>query len=94
MKHSYLMAVILLSVLHCTAVWAQEIQVNGKVTTADDNVSLPGVSIMVKGTNIGTSTDADGNYSLNVPDGNSTLVFLLSDLSTLKLRSIIAQRLI
>ncbi|HMM03417.1 MULTISPECIES: TonB-dependent receptor [unclassified Dysgonomonas] len=35
---------------------------------------LPGVSISIKGTTNGTMTDVDGNYSLNVPDGNSTLV--------------------
>ncbi len=75
MKYSYLMAVMLLSILHCTAAWAQEIQVRGKVTQADGNTSLPGVSVVVKGTTLGTTTDADGIYSINVPDANSTLVF-------------------
>jgi TonB-linked SusC/RagA family outer membrane protein len=36
--------------------------------------TLPGVSVKVKGTDIGASTDIDGRYSLNVPD-NATLVF-------------------
>jgi len=74
-KYLYLIAVILLSVLHSTAVQAQEIQVSGKVTAAEDNSTLPGVSVVVKGTTIGISTDAEGNYSINVPSGNSTLVF-------------------
>lgn len=73
MKYSYLIAVIVLSMLH-SAAWAQQIQVNGKVTAADDNTSLPGVSVVVKGTTLGTTTDAEGNYSLNVPDGG-VLVF-------------------
>ena len=36
--------------------------------------TLPGVSVKVKGTDIGASTDIDGRYTLNVPD-NATLVF-------------------
>lgn len=75
MKYSYLIAMMILSILHATAVWAQEIRVSGKVTSAEDNSSLPGVSVVVKGTTIGTTTDSDGNYSINVPDGNSTLIF-------------------
>jgi TonB-dependent SusC/RagA subfamily outer membrane receptor len=47
-----------------------------KVTgTVSDNVSsLPGVSVLVKGTNTGTQTDFDGNYSIEVEEG-SILVF-------------------
>lgn len=75
MKSSYLITVILLGLLHSTAVWAQEIQVSGKVTAADDNSPLPGVNVLVKGTTVGTTTDGEGNYTINVRDGNSTLIF-------------------
>lgn len=47
--------------------------VSGRVTE-DTGMGIPGVNILVKGTTQGTSTDADGKYSLNVP-ANSTLVF-------------------
>ena len=49
------------------------VDINGKVT---DNRALPliGVSIRIKGTTTGTSTDVNGNYSINAPEG-STLVF-------------------
>lgn len=47
--------------------------IKGQVTDATGQ-GLPGVSIKVKGSNIGTSTDASGNYSFNFP-ANSTLVF-------------------
>jgi TonB-dependent starch-binding outer membrane protein SusC len=47
--------------------------VSGRVTE-ESGMSVPGVNILVKGTTQGTTTDADGNYSLNVP-ANSTLVF-------------------
>lgn len=48
--------------------------ISGNVTSAEDNSGLPGVSVIVKGTSIGTVTDIEGGYSLEVPD-NSTLVF-------------------
>lgn len=53
----------------------QQTTVGGKVTGLDDNTPLPGVSILVKGSQTGTVTDADGNYSINVPSGATTLVF-------------------
>ncbi|HEX2845520.1 MAG TPA: TonB-dependent receptor [Chitinophagaceae bacterium] len=48
--------------------------VKGKVTNQKGE-ALEGVSITVKGTTVGTSTDAAGNYSLQVPDTQATLVF-------------------
>ena len=51
-----------------------DVRVSGKVTAATGEV-LPGVSVTIKGTNIGTSTDANGNYSITAPDGSATLVF-------------------
>lgn len=56
------------------AVQEQQLTVTGKVT-ADDGSDLPGVSVVVKGTNLGTITNADGTYTINVPDGNATLIF-------------------
>ena len=35
--------------------------VTGTVTTAEDNAPLPGVSVLIKGTTVGTTTDVDGN---------------------------------
>jgi len=55
--------------------YAQQYNVTGKVTSAEDGTSLPGVSISVKGTTTGTITDIDGNYSLNVKDNQNVLVF-------------------
>jgi TonB-linked SusC/RagA family outer membrane protein len=52
----------------------QDIRITGKVT-GQNGEGLAGVSISVKGTTIGTVTDAGGNYSLSVPDNSSTLVF-------------------
>ncbi len=56
--------------------WAQDnIRVTGKVTSADDGSALPGVNVVVKGTSTGGVTDIDGNYSIEVPGNNATLVF-------------------
>lgn len=51
----------------------QETKVSGKVSSSLGE-TLPGVSVKVKGSNLGTQTDAAGNFSLTVPD-NAVLVF-------------------
>lgn len=49
-------------------------QVSGKVTD-ENGGGLPGVSVVVKGTTKGTSTDATGSYTLTVPEGATTLIY-------------------
>jgi TonB-linked SusC/RagA family outer membrane protein len=51
-----------------------EIQVSG-VVKDETGASLPGVNVLLKGTTTGTTTDAEGSYSITVPDGNAVLVF-------------------
>lgn len=53
---------------------AQGLRVEGIVTGSDDNLGIPGVAVLVKGTTTGVSTDMDGRYELTVPAG-SVLVF-------------------
>lgn len=53
---------------------AQDIEVKGVVTEATTNEPLPGVTVRVKGKDIGTVTDADGRYSVKADKG-STLIF-------------------
>ncbi len=53
----------------------QAIQVTGTVISQTDETGIPGVNVVVKGTSTGTVTDVDGQYSINVPDENDTLVF-------------------
>lgn len=50
-----------------------DVRVTGKVVSAT-NQPIPGVSVSLKGSSAGTSTDAEGNFAITVPD-NSTLVF-------------------
>ncbi|MFD1002916.1 SusC/RagA family TonB-linked outer membrane protein [Ohtaekwangia kribbensis] len=53
----------------------QDRTISGKVTSAEDGSALPGVNVVVKGTTIGTVTDANGAYSLSVPSSGTVLVF-------------------
>jgi TonB-linked SusC/RagA family outer membrane protein len=55
--------------------WAQTREIQGKVTSVDDGSTLPGVSVSVKGTTLGTITDMDGAYKLRVPQDAKALVF-------------------
>jgi TonB-linked SusC/RagA family outer membrane protein len=52
----------------------QGITVSGTVTSSDDGTGLPGVSVIVKGTTRGTTTDADGKYVINVNNAEDVLV--------------------
>lgn len=54
---------------------AQERSISGRVTSGEDGTPLPGVNIVVKGTSIGTVTDARGTYVLSVPASDGVLVF-------------------
>ena len=57
--------------LHTAA--AQSIPISGKVTD-ESGVAMPGVNIIERGTTNGTTSDADGKYSLSVSQGNAVLV--------------------
>lgn len=52
----------------------QVITITGQVKD-DKGLPLPGVSIKIKGSDVGTQTKSDGSYTLNVPDNNAVLVF-------------------
>lgn len=71
-KRYFLLVTLLFSSL---AVFAQQARsVKGKITD-ERNEGLPGVSIVVKGTTTGATTDASGQYTINVPSDQSVLVF-------------------
>lgn len=54
---------------------AQERSIQGQVTDANTGTPLPGVNVVARGTDVGTATDADGNYRLTVPAEVDSLVF-------------------
>lgn len=49
--------------------------VSGKVTASEDNLPIPGVSVVLKGSKTGTNTDVDGVFKISIPDDNAVLVF-------------------
>lgn len=53
---------------------AQDRNVTGTIISTEDNTALPGVTVLLKNTNTGTTTDANGKYSINVTGANPTLV--------------------
>lgn len=71
-KRVTLFIALLFAITHL--VNAQGIVVNG-VIKDQQNQTLPGASVLVKGTQTGTVTDIDGKYSITVPNGQSVLVF-------------------
>lgn len=74
-KRLHLLRILMLvPVLFAFQAMAQDLQVSGVVTDAKDGSSLPGVSVLVKGTTLGTATDINGRYSLKTKAG-ATLVF-------------------
>lgn len=62
-------------------IYAQQKSVTGSIRD-ESNISLPGVTVVVKGTTIGTVTNNDGAYNINVPDENATLVFSFIGMKT------------
>ena len=68
MKTRFTLLLILLFTMHA---FAQDKSVSGIVTSAEDNMSVPGVNVIVQGTTRGTSTDFDGNYSIKVSQGET-----------------------
>jgi iron complex outermembrane receptor protein len=53
----------------------QELTISGKVTEPDDELGMPGVTVMIKGTTTGTTTDIDGFYTLPGVSQGDTLEF-------------------
>lgn len=64
---------------------AQSLQVKGRVTSAETQSPIPGVTVRVKGAETVTSTDASGNYSLQIPASKATLMFIQIGMNTVEL---------
>ena len=71
----FLLVVLLLLPQDASALDEERQLVNGTVVSAEDGNPLIGVNILVKGTNVGTATNVDGEYTIDTPTPNDTLVF-------------------
>jgi TonB-linked SusC/RagA family outer membrane protein len=64
---------VFLGFIGLQVVFAQTRQITGVVTSGDDGTSIPGVSVVVKGSTLGTITDMDGKFTLKVPQSAKAL---------------------
>lgn len=74
MKHKLQVAILLLS---CVVFFAnaQNKSISGNITSAEDDSPIPGVNVVVKGSAIGTISDVEGNFIVEVPSEESVIVF-------------------
>jgi len=82
MRKILLLVCALFTLAWSADVMAQQRVVTGTVISEEDGQGLPGATVLVKGTTIGTVTDLDGNFSINVPAGSNMLVISFVGLAT------------
>jgi TonB-linked SusC/RagA family outer membrane protein len=85
MKRFLLLSVVIVFFL-ATSLIAQERTISGRVTAEETGTPVPGVNVILKGTTIGTVSDIDGNYKVNVPAGGGILIFSFIGLATEEVR--------
>ena len=73
LKNLLKVSCLILALFLAIPAMAQNTVVTGKVTDAKDGSSIPGVSVVAKGTTVGTVTDINGNFKLSVPASVKTL---------------------
>jgi TonB-linked SusC/RagA family outer membrane protein len=84
MRKALLFVIALFTMTLSIEVSAQQRVITGKVISDEDGQGLPGATVLVKGTTVGTTTDLDGNYSINVPEGSNVLIYSFVGLKTLE----------
>ncbi|RPD47105.1 TonB-dependent receptor [Hymenobacter sediminis] len=75
MKKSLLLCPLVALAFTGHQAWAQTRTISGRVTDRSSGEGLPGVTVLLKGGTNGVSTNADGTFTLTVPEGGGTLVF-------------------
>jgi len=80
-KVTHLLIILLLGGIMPFMALAQQVKVSGKVNSVATGETLPGVTVVVKGTTTGASTDIEGKYSLTAPS-TATLVFSFVGMET------------
>lgn len=68
-------SILFLILLTNTAIFGQSREITGTVKAKSDDFPLPGATVKIKGTDIGTQTDFDGHFKITVPDSLKTLSF-------------------
>ncbi len=78
---SKLLLVLFLLFAGIGSLFAQKV-ITGTVTDKSDGSVIPGVNVVVKGTSVGTTTDVNGTYSINVPENAKVLEFSFVGMNT------------
>jgi TonB-dependent SusC/RagA subfamily outer membrane receptor len=78
-KVTLLLALLMLGL---QGLFAQTRDISGAVTSSEDGSPIPGVSVVVKGTTLGTITDMNGKFALKVPVNAQTLTFSFIGMNT------------
>lgn len=81
MKKIKLLFILILALGIIPAAMAQQVRVSGQVKNASNGETLPGVTVVVKGTNSGTSTDIEGRFSIEAPS-TAALIFSFVGMET------------
>ncbi|RAI99455.1 TonB-linked SusC/RagA family outer membrane protein [Chitinophaga skermanii] len=79
MRNIYFLVILLLANF---TVHAQSKKISGSVK-ADNGQPLPGVTVFIKGTSVGTATNAQGSFALDIPTSATTITFSLMGMNTL-----------
>jgi len=64
--------------------YAQQKTITGTVTSVDGGITLPGVTVVVKGTMVGTITDINGIYKINIPENRDIVIFSFVGMKTIE----------
>lgn len=81
LKHSRILFIpgklclLLIALLFGLAGYTQQTTIKGSVHSSRENAPLQGVSIIIKGSAAGTTTDDNGNFSINIPEPKTILIF-------------------
>ncbi len=67
-------------------VFSQTREITGKITSSEDNGGIPGASVVVKGTTLGTIADMDGKFRLQVPKTAKTLTISFVGMNTIEVQ--------
>jgi TonB-dependent starch-binding outer membrane protein SusC len=75
MKNARILILFLVFTLAGNSLTYSQITVTGRVTDSSTGETLPGVSVLVRGTNVGTITNIQGDYTLDVPGASPVLIY-------------------
>jgi len=79
-----LLLILLIITFGNSILWAQDLSISGFVGTSESADGFAGATVLIKGTNIGTITDANGAFKLNVPSSAAILVFSALGMQTVE----------